>query len=215
MIQISQNDLSLFKKISRRQTYKAGETIYLQGDISPKIYLIQKGRVRMFYIGENGKEITFQIIGESQLFGESAFLTQVSRPTTITAVVDVVLLSCTIAELFPLLAMSQQLSEVIFQLLSDNYNHLCNQVKRLSIYDSRQRVASYLLEQTAADGRGLGITDATLHYTHEELAACLNLHRVTVTNILKEFSQNGFVKLGRKRIQVTDAAGLQHILIQN
>ena len=65
----------------------------MQGDGSPNIYFIRTGRVRMFYIGENGKEVTYRIIGEGQLVGEAAFLSHL-RQSTISAVKDTELLAC-------------------------------------------------------------------------------------------------------------------------
>jgi len=44
----------------------------MQGDRSSNLYLVKSGRVRMFYIGENGKVVTYRIIGEGQLIGEAA-----------------------------------------------------------------------------------------------------------------------------------------------
>ena len=52
---------------------RTGNILYMQGDRSSNLYLVKSGRVRMFYIGENGKEVTYRIIGEGQLIGEAAF----------------------------------------------------------------------------------------------------------------------------------------------
>ena len=89
---------------------------------------------------------------------------------------------------------------------------LCAQVRRLTVYDRFQRVASYLLDQTEEDKPGVGIVDGILPYTHEELGVCLNLNRVTVTNVLNRFEKEGLVRLGRKKIQVVDRGGLRGII---
>ena len=104
---------------------------------------------------------------------------------------------------------------MIIQLLMENYSALCGQLKRLTIYDSTQRVASYLLDQTKCDRAELGIIDNTLPYTHEELAVCLNLNRVTVTKILNRFAKQGWVRLKQKRIQILDRMALMKILDEN
>jgi CRP/FNR family cyclic AMP-dependent transcriptional regulator len=212
MLQITEHEMDVFQRFARLHTYKKNELIYQQGDNAPQIYLVRKGRVRMFFTGDNGREITFQIVGEKQLFGESAFLSHASRPTTVVAVVDSEVLSCTISELLPALRESHALAGIIFQLLSDNYSFLCNQVKRLSIYDRYQRIASYLLEQTVTGHSGVGIEEGVLPYTHEELGVCLNLNRVTVTKILNEWEKQGIVALGRKKIKVLDRDALYKIL---
>lgn len=212
MIQASDEIIRYFEQAGNIRHIAKDEILYMQGDASPNIYLIAKGRVRMFFTSNEGKEITYQIIGERQLIGESAFLGHAARPTTIRAVNDVSLLSCPVRSLKPYLMESRELNEAVLTLLTDNYDFLCAQVRRLTVYNRFQRVASYLLDQTAEDNAGIGIVNSTLPYTHEELGVCLNLNRVTVTNILNQFQKQGIVKLGRKKIQVIDKEKLREIL---
>lgn len=198
-----------FELAGEKKTYPAGAVIYMQGDPAPAICLIRRGRVRMFYIGDSGKEITFQIIGEGQLIGESAFLSHASRETTILAVTEVEMVSCKIEDLMPFMQENKELNALILTQLTENYRNLCSQLKRLTLYDSTQRVASYLLDHTAEAQKGLGIVDGTLPYTHEELAVCLNLNRVTVTRILNRFEKEGLVSLRQKKIKVLDRKRLE------
>ena len=204
--------IEYFENAGTTYRYPAGATLYMQGDSAPTIYFIRRGRVRMFYIGDSGKEITFQIVGERQLFGESAFLSHASRETSVLAVNEVEVISCKIANLIPYMQESRELNKLILTLLTVNYGNLCSQLKRLTLYDSTQRVASYLLDQTLVPHEELGIFDETLPYTHEELGACLNLNRVTVTRILNRFAKEGWVKLRQKRIKVLNRAELQALL---
>ena len=209
MFQASEEVIRYFEQAGTVRRITKNQIIYAQGDTEPNLYLIKQGRVRMFFIGENGKEVTYQIIGENQLFGESAFLSHAARPTTICAVNDVVLISCPVQRLSPFLQESGELCDAVLRLLTENYGFLCGQVKRLAMYDRFQRVASYLLDQTAEENQGLGIVDSTLPYTHEELGVCLNLNRVTVTKVLDRFAREGLVRLGRKQIQVINREKLR------
>lgn len=165
----------------------------------------------MFYIGENGKEITYRIIGEGQLVGEVAFLSHLQQ-ATISAVTDTELITCPIQLLYPHICRHSELNRVIFELLTENYTELYNQIKRLTIHDSAKRVASYLVDLTETDQEELGIVDHTLPYTQEELSVYLNLHRTTVTRALADFARKGLVRLGYKKIQVTDMEGLRNVL---
>ena len=164
----------------------------------------------MFYISESGKEITYRIIGEGQLIGEAAFLSHLQQ-ATISAVTDTTLITCPIQSLYPHICRHNELNQVIFELLTENYTALCNQIKRLTINDSAKRVASYLLDLTKQDQEDLGIIDHTLPYTQEELSVCLNLHRTTVARVLSDFSKRGLVRLQYRKIQVIDREGLQAI----
>lgn len=204
----------LFEEVGTQHKINAGQILYMQGDKSSNLYLIKSGRVRMFYISENGKEVTYRIIGEGQLIGEAAFLSHLQQ-ATISAVTDTILISCSINSLYPHICKHSELNKVIFELLTANYTELCNQIKRLTINNSTQRVASYLIDFTENDNEELGIINHTLPYTQEELAVCLNLHRTTVARVLSDFSKAGFIKLGYKKIQVLNTTALRNILLNS
>lgn len=211
MIKLSSKYYPFFEEAGRQFTIRAGTVLYMQDDQSTNLYLVKSGRMRMFYIGENGTEVTYRIIGEGQLIGEAAFLSHLQQ-ATISAVTDSTLITCSIQALYPYIDKHTDLNRMIFELLTENYVQLCNQIKRLTINDSAKRVASYLLDLTERDQEELGIIDHTLPYTQEELAVCLNLHRTTVSKVLADFAKKGLVRLGYRKIQVTDMDGLRGIL---
>lgn len=211
MIKLSTQYYPLFEEAGKQIRIPAGQLVLMQGDQSPNVYLIITGRIRMFYIGENGKEVTYRIIGESQLVGESAFLSHL-QPSSISAVTDTTLIACPVDALYPYMREYDELNKAMFGLLAENYTELCKQLRRLSINDSTKRVASYLVDLTESDNKSLGIVNHTLPYTQEELSVCLNLHRTTVARILSQFAKSGLVKLGYKKISVLDAEALRGLL---
>ncbi|MBU5429104.1 Crp/Fnr family transcriptional regulator [Kineothrix sp. MSJ-39] len=210
MAKLSSKFYPLFEEVGTEFVIRSGHVLYMQGDQSSNLYLVKSGRVRMFYISENGKEITYRIIGEGQLIGEAAFLSHLQQ-ATISAVTDTTLITCPIKSLYPHICRHSELNQIIFELLTENYTQLCNQIKRLTINDSAKRVASYLLDLTKQDQEELGIIDHTLPYTQEELAVCLNLHRTTVARVLADFAKRGLVRLQYRKIQVLDREGLRAI----
>ena len=211
MAKLSSRYYPLFEEVGTEFVIRSGNVLYMQGDHSSNLYLVKSGRVRMFYIGENGKEVTYRIIGKGQLIGEAAFLSHLQQ-ATISAVTDTTLITCSIQALYPHICRHSELNRLIFELLSDNYTQLCRQIKRLTINDSTKRVASYLIDLTENDQEELGIVDHTLPYTQEELSVCLNLHRTTVARILAGFAKKGLVRLGYRKIQVIDMARLRNEL---
>ena len=67
-----------FEKTGKLTAYQPGETIYFQGESADRLYLVKKGRVRVFYVTKAGKELTFEVIEKGKLIGESSFLSTVS-----------------------------------------------------------------------------------------------------------------------------------------
>lgn len=202
----------LFEEVGTRFVVPAGKMLYMQGDPSSNLYFVKTGRMRMFYIGGNGKEVTYRIIGEGQLIGEAAFLSHLQQ-ATMSAVTDTVLIICSIQSLYPYIQKHGELNQILFELLTENYTQLCKQIKRLTIHDAAQRVASYLVDLTETDQEELGIVDHTLPYTQEELAVCLNMHRTTAARVLGNFMKKGFVQLGYRKIRVINIEGLRNTLL--
>jgi len=211
MTKLSSKYYALFETVGTEYKLSTNQILYMQGDESSNLYLVKSGRMRMFYMNENGKETTYRIIGEGQLIGESAFLSHLQQ-ATISAVTNTTLIVCPITSLYPHLYDHWELNKIIFELLTENYTQLCKQIKRLTINDRTKRVACYLVDLTEKDNQDLGIIDHTLPYTQEELAICLNLHRTTVARILANLSRNKIVKLGYQKIQVLDISALKLLL---
>lgn len=63
----------LFEEVGTEFVIRTGNILYMQGDRSSNLYLVKSGRVRMFYIGENGKVVTYRIIGEGAIDRWSRF----------------------------------------------------------------------------------------------------------------------------------------------
>lgn len=211
MIKVPESLFFYFERAGITRTVPPGGIVYMQGEPAGTIYLIKKGRVRIYYMGDDGREITLAVMEAGRLVGDSSFLSQSSRPTTVSAVNEVTLISCTAQSLMPYLMKSEELCLILFQLLTDSCNYLCSQVKRLTLYDRRQKVASFLLEETEYPNPDKGIIGSTLPYSHEELAICVGLNRVTVTKILNEFCGLGYIALGYRKITVTDRTGLESL----
>ena len=176
-----------FEKTGKLTAYQPGETIYFQGESADRLYLVKKGRVRVFYVTKAGKELTFEVIEKGKLIGESSFLSHSVYPVSAAAVNQVELLECDLHGLYAYMEESPQLMYVIIQLLSRTCNHLTEQLRRITLYDRYQKIASFLLHETAYPDRDRGVTDDEIPYTHEELALSLGMNRVTVSKVLSQW----------------------------
>ena len=54
--------------------YKKKDYIYFEEDSANKVYLIEKGKVKIGYYNDNGDEIVKAILSKGELFGEKAIL---------------------------------------------------------------------------------------------------------------------------------------------
>lgn len=196
-----------FEKAGIRISYRPKDIIYMQEDDTQSLYLIVRGRVRVFGIVSSGKEITFEVLEKGAIFGESSFFQNSLRPTTVAAVNEVELISCKLEKLFPYLSQSEELAIFLMKMLAERCDRVTGLLKRAYSFDRYEKTASFLLEfaeKTHEDGRERN----TITYTHEEISTCVGLSRVVVTGILNRFAREGFIKNGYKKIVILDREGL-------
>lgn len=208
-MKINEQLFPYFLKAGKLKKYGAKDVIYMQEDASNSLYLLLKGRVRVYAVLSTGDELTYEILEKGRIFGDSSFFKNTPRPTTVSCVNDVELVECQLDDLYPYLSQSKDLTIALLQTLSENCDHLTSLLKRAYYYDRYEKVASFLLEETKEDNPERGIFDATLPYTHEELAMVIGLSRVTTTKVLNKFKKKNYINLAYKKIQVIDRDGLK------
>ena len=89
---IDRSKLKLLAFTSEQVTYAAGDTVFRQGDLGDRAYVVLEGNVDVVIEAESGERAVAQI-GKHQLFGEMALLANRPRTTTIRAASDTRLLA--------------------------------------------------------------------------------------------------------------------------
>lgn len=207
-LKLEPNLFEYFKNAGQTIKYQSGEIIYMQEEVADNLYLITKGRVRVYDISIHGKELTIEILDKGQLFGESSFYQNSCRPAAVEAVTDVELITCRLEGLFPYLMKSQELTVFLLRMMNDRCNHLTKLLKWSYSYNRFEKVAALLYDLVENGTPEKGIIDNTLPYSHEDVAQSTGLSRVNVTKILKQFESEGFIEIQYRRIKVINSEGL-------
>ena len=76
-------------------TFHKNETVFSQGEQADKVFYIQKGRVKVVVLSEQGKEAVVGILEPGQFFGESCLNGQPLWISTTTALEDCVITAIT------------------------------------------------------------------------------------------------------------------------
>lgn len=198
-----------FEKIGQLHHYQTKQIIYFQEDQSDVCFLVKKGRVRAYITYMDGREVTLDVLEAGRIFGQDAFFEETPRSCTIEAINEVELISCSFQTLIQSMQSSPMLLEKLIQSLATTTCNLAKQISRLCFLDSGQTVADFLLWKTANPNPDIGITPTTLPYTHQEVAECTNLQRVTVTRFLNQFEKNDWITLKYRQIIIKDRSALE------
>ena len=180
--------------------------IFTQGEIANHFYIVEKGRVRVYTITQNGQERTIEILETGRIFGDSSFLLNSRRTVTIEAVVTSEIICCDTEKLIELCTKSSQLMRLVFQHMAQTCNYLTHQIIQGSHYDSQQKVVDFLLNEAASRGTN------TLPYTHEEIAASTSLNRVTVSRVISKLKQQEIIGVKYGYIEIINPHQLRKLL---
>src|ERR1700719_2072514 len=68
--------------------YRKGQIVFSQGEVGDAVFYIQKGKVKLTVISEQGKEAVVGVLGPGQFFGEGCLTGHPLRVTTSMAMVE-------------------------------------------------------------------------------------------------------------------------------
>ncbi|MGZ9222694.1 MAG: Crp/Fnr family transcriptional regulator [Anaerolineales bacterium] len=180
----------------------AGHDVFLEGDQVEAIALLISGVVRVYKIGETGREITLYRFGNGQscILTANAILSQKTFPAiaTVEKEAEAVMIP---AAIFRAWVVSYDLwREFVFDLLSQRLSSVMAIVDEIAFRRMDARVASLLLTRVQLQN--------PLRITHQKIAAELGSSREVISRLLEDFSERGLIRSGRGEIEVLDKEGL-------
>lgn len=174
-------ELALNHLVTR--THPANQVILLENDWGGSVYFIVEGWVKIRTYNLEGKEVTLNILGTGELFGEMAALDEVPRSTDVITLTTTMIGSMPSQDFVKLLNTEPLAGVRLSQLMARRLRQV-NRRLRLRESDSQSRVADTLL--FLAEGQGKrGQTGTELpNLPHRELSSLSGLARETVTRVL-------------------------------
>ncbi len=180
-----------------------GRDVFVEGDRIDAIALLISGAVRVYKIGETGREITLYRFGhgESCILTANAILSQKSFPAiaTVEREAEAVMIP---ADTFRDWVRRYDLwREFVFDLLSERLSSVMEIVDEVAFQRMDTRIAAFLLERSQ--------TGNPIAITHQEIAAELGSSREVISRILIDFASQGLVRSGRGSIEILDSDALR------
>jgi len=192
-----------FQKSAYLAKIPVGHDVFLEGDRVEAIALLISGVVRVYKIGETGREITLYRFGNGQscILTANAILSQKTFPAVATIEEDAEAVMIP-AETFRTWVGKYDLwREFVFDLLSQRLSKVMSIVDEVVFRRMDARVASLLLTRS--------LVHNPMRVTHQEIASELGSSREVISRLLEDLSARGFVRVGRGEIEILDSDGLR------
>ncbi len=181
----------------------AGTCLFRPGDLCRSLVLLDKGRVRVSMLSEQGRRIELYSVAPSEVcvMSVSCLLGELPYQAEAIAETDVSGWAVGQTAFRELIAASPVFSERILTVQWRRIYDLIGLVDSIAFHRTEARLAALLhVRSSGADG--------VVHETHQDLALALGTAREVVSRRLKRLEADGIVALDRGQVRVLDRARL-------
>ena len=171
---------------------KAGQSLFEQGDAADTVFYIQKGRVKLTVLSEQGKEAVVAILEPGQFFGESCLNGHTLRMSTATSLEDCIITSVTKLAMLATIHDQPKFSELFMTyLLARNIRIEEDLVDQL--FNSSERRLARLLLLLANFGKEGHPQPISPNISQETLAEMIGTTRSRVSHFMNKFRKLGLI----------------------
>ena len=211
-------DVNLFKllcphkyKAHRKKhdscNFEKHDFIYMQHDHSRQIYLIEKGKVKIGYYDAQGNEITKAILGKGEIFGERALLATDHREEFAQSIDSCSICAMGTETMHELMRNNRDFTLRIYKFLNFRFKKLERRLKVLLHKDTKTRLKEFISDlcEEGYDCPDTGDRVIQHSYTQQDMASLIGTSRPTLSTLMNELQQEGYLRFSRKQIRVLAA----------
>lgn len=186
--------------------YKKSDYIYFEDDSANKVYLIEKGKVKIGYYNEDGTEVVKAILRKGELFGEKAILGEQKRDEFAQSV-DNSTSICPVGvdTMHNLMRDNKTFSLRIYKFIGFKFKKLERRLQLLLFKDSKTRLLEFLNELCTDYGYDCETTgDHIINhpYTQKDIASLIGISRPTLNILMNELKDDAIIDFNRKQIRI-------------
>jgi len=196
---LEDHELEHLEKVALKKIYPKNMIVVSEGDESDCLYVIESGKVKAIVNDADGKEITLNIHGQGEYFGELSLIDGDPRSATIITREQTKFIVITRDDFRELLLSNANMSFNFLKGLTRLLRQSTHKVENLAFLDVYGRIRKVLLDFAAPDGDKLVIQEKL---THQEIANLISSSREMVSKILKELSDGGYITIEKKQITI-------------
>ncbi len=182
----------------RLQHYHRKEFVFRPGTSSEAIYVVQKGKIRLFMADPDGKEFTINVLGPGDIFcGHTRCFGE--------AVSDVTVMVVTRKTFVSLVAKHPELHARLIPVLGRSLKNAFDIIEGLVFKACSSRLAWFLLNEAGL--RGTQTKEGVLvqvDLTTEQIATRIGATRQTTSTLLNDMIRKGIIVRSRRHFLIRD-----------
>lgn len=205
---LTESELQALANRTAVRSCGVGEILFSEGEPCAGLYVVVKGRVRIFKLSSSGREQVLAIEGPGGSIAELPVFDGGVYPASVTAIESSELLFISRKDFQGFCLEHPEVALKVLRVVGARLRRLVAIIEELSFTTVRHRLISWILRQAHAEGPTFA-----LGATHQDLAAQIGTVRELVSRNLARLQAQGFIAINGRELSVLDAAGLEAELV--
>lgn len=203
---LNEEELKAISSMTKESFYAKGNIIINEGDKIDNIYIIHKGKIKVYKINLDGKEQILYILKDGDTFGENSIFKEQKATFYAEAIDDVKLCLLSREDFIRIISRNPEIALKIMNYLLERLQNIESLVKDITTEDVKTRLLSMILR--LADKEGIKSSDGIklkFYLSREDIANLLGTTRETISRKLHELEDDGMIKfLSNREILLKD-----------
>ncbi len=203
-VDLSTAEMEAIAAAAPTRQFAAGELLYAPPQPMETLFILKRGRVRIFRISPDGRALTTAILTPGTIFGEMILLGQLMHDNFAEALEAVTVCVMTKEDVQTILLSDARIAARISETLGTRVSQLEQRLCDTVFKSVAQRVATTLCLLADQGPRRPRTRGNHVLLTHEQIAALAGTSRETTTKVLNEYADQGLLRLGRGKVTLLD-----------
>ena len=207
---LSEEEMDDLAKRAPDTFLERADILYSPGDGTERLFILKKGKVQLYEVGEDGDEITLSVVEESNVFGEMALTGQSLHGLHVRALTPSTVVSLKREDVEHLIRKKPEVGLRLVQVLAERLRDSERRYADMVGKNVPARLAIQIL--ALLDSEGVVSSESyriPTRYTHEQLASMIGCKRVAVTRAFARLKEASAVELKARYIIVKDIETLR------
>lgn len=187
------------------------EVLFHQGDPAEYIYLVHSGVLRLIEHSINGQDVSLQVFGRGDVMGIFTIAGTNPLPGRVEALDESIVFAIHRDPFLNLLCQYPELSLCVIKMLISRITSAHNRIRELIVERAEQRLARALLRFAEKFGQQNGDV-IEIHILRQDLAEFAGTTIETVSRILRQWHDAGYIRCKRKQLVIVNKAALAEIV---
>jgi len=192
----------------RRKRFEAGQAVFFEGEKADGLYVVLRGRMKVFKLSPKGREQTLKIMGPGEPVGEVAVLSGEPYPASAEGIDAGEAFYIPRQAFLDLVGREPEVAMRLLAALSARLRSFASLIEDLSLRDVSERLAAHLLSLASAGGPEQIID---LDVSKTQLSAAVGTVPETLSRAFGQLARAGAVETHGRRVHIKDRALLERV----